>query len=187
MRGLHAGLWAVLWAALLLGWGVARGDTSDAKAAAELWREGARLHLEGAYDQAVARYRESIALHPTARAHTYLGWSLSELGRLQEAIAECRKAIELDPGYGNPYNDIGAYLVELERPREAVPWLRRALAAERYCCRHYTHFHLGRAYLLQGAVSRAERAFARSLALRPRYWPARKALELLRARGFRGL
>jgi len=30
-------------------------------------------------------------------------------GRVEEAIAECKLAIELDPDFGNPYQRIGAY------------------------------------------------------------------------------
>src|SRR5262249_38344426 len=62
-----------------------------------------------------ANSRRSIAIHPTAEAHTFLGWTLSHLGRHEDAIAECKTAIAVDPLFGNPYNDIGAYLIELGR------------------------------------------------------------------------
>src|SRR2546430_7197875 len=52
-------------------------------------------------------YQQSIDVHPTAEAHTFLGWTLSFQGRLEEATRECLKAIEVDPDFGNPYNDIG--------------------------------------------------------------------------------
>lgn len=161
-------------------------DAAPAETARALWREGASLHLAGRYEAAIAAFRRSIDLHPTAEAHTYLGWSLSRLGRYREAIAECRRAIALDPGYGNPYNDIGAYLIELRRPDEALPWLHRALRAERYCCAYFAHFNLGRALLLKGQVQAARRAFVRALAQNPDYRPAQRALELLRRAGIGG-
>ncbi|NIR32158.1 MAG: tetratricopeptide repeat protein [Gammaproteobacteria bacterium] len=164
----------------------APGKATPAEQAHELWREGASLHLEGRYEAAVARFRRAIKLHPTAEAHTYLGWSLSRLGRYEDAITECRRAIELDPQYGNPYNDIGAYLIELGRPDEAVPWLHRALEAERYCCYHFAHFNLGRAFLLKGHVAAARRAFVRALLRNPNYRPALRALELLERGGIGG-
>jgi len=33
-------------------------------------------------------------------------------GKLEDAIAECQRAIKIDPDFGNPYNDIGAYMIE---------------------------------------------------------------------------
>lgn len=152
-----------------------------------LWRKGYLLHLLGQYSQAVPFFRKSIEIHPTAEAHTFLGLSLSELGRLDEAIAECQKAIALDPDYGNPYNDIGAYLLELGRPDEAIPWLEKAIAARRYCCYQFAHFNLGRALLMKGRLGDARRSFERALAYDPDYLPALKALEFLREEGIEEL
>ena len=68
--------------------------------------------MEGKLDRAIEDYQRSIAVHPTAEAHTVLGWTLSFQGRLAEATAECLRAIEIDPHFGNPYNDIGVYLMQ---------------------------------------------------------------------------
>ena len=99
--------------------------------------EEAERHFQRAYeaqmagrlDEAIEHYRRSIALHPTAEAHTFLGWTYSFQGRHEDAIAECHTAIAVDPDFGNPYNDIGAYLIELGRHGEAIPWLERAKRA----------------------------------------------------------
>ena len=143
------------------------------------WQNGYLLHLSGRYEDAADSFRKSIAAHPTAEGHTFLGWSLSELGQLDEAIAECKTAIEIDPDYGNPYNDIGVYLIELDRPDEAIPWLEKAMRAERYCCYQYPHFNLGRILLGQERVAEAKRAFERALSYDPNYLPARKGLEVI--------
>jgi hypothetical protein len=72
--------------------------------------------------EAVEHYRRSIAIHPTAEAPRFsAGRSL--LGHPDEAIAECRTAIDVDPAFGNPYNDIGAYLIELGREAESITCL----------------------------------------------------------------
>ncbi len=86
------------------------GEREDRDAIAEAfihWRDGNVLHLAGRYEEAAERFQQSIDAYPTAEGHTFLGWSLSELGRLEDAIAQCKKAISLDADYGNPYNDIG--------------------------------------------------------------------------------
>ncbi|MGH8706374.1 MAG: tetratricopeptide repeat protein [Burkholderiales bacterium] len=152
-----------------------------------LWQRGYQFHLFGDYERAVAQFRESIAIRPTAEAHTYLGWSLSHLGKLEEAIAECRAAIRLDPEFGNPYNDIGVYLIGLGKKNEAIPWLQKAIKAKRYCCYQFPHFNLGRVLLEQGKLAQAKRSFERALEHDPDYLPARQALELIRRQGLREL
>jgi tetratricopeptide (TPR) repeat protein len=142
--------------------------------------EAYRAQIEGDYDRAVTLYRGSLALNPTAEAHTFLGWTLHFQGKIDEAIAECKRAIEVDPEFGNPYNDIGAYLIGLERFDEAIPWLERAITAKRYDPRHFPYFNLGRAYLAKGSINRARELFQQSLEIEPRYTLARQALERVR-------
>ncbi len=160
-----------------------REEMSTLQQAYLLWQQGYVFHLFGEYEEAVRLFRKSIEAYPTAEGHTFLGWSLSKLGRIEEALAECKKAIPLDPDYGNPYNDIGVYLIELGRPDEAIPWLEKAMRAKRYCCYQFPHFNLGRILLNKGRTAEAKRSFERALAYDPDYLPARKALEYIRAQG----
>ena len=148
-----------------------------------LWKKGYYLHAIGKYEKAIELFSESIETYPTAEAHTFRGWSMSMLGRLDEAIAECKLAIGLDPDYGNPYNDIGVYLIDLGRPDEAIPWLKKAMQAKRYCCYQFPHFNLGRVLLMQGRVSEARQSFNRALKYDPDYLPPRMLLEFIQAQG----
>jgi tetratricopeptide (TPR) repeat protein len=151
------------------------------------WQAGYVFHVLGDYERAAALFRASIDAHPTAEAHTFLGWSLSHLGRIKEAIAQCEIAIKLDPEFGNPYNDIGVYLIDLGRPEEAIPWLQKAIAAKRYCCYQFAHANLGRVLLAQGKVEEAARSFERALEHDPNYVPALVGLEYIKQSGLRGL
>ena len=146
-----------------------------------LWQQGYLWHINGRFELAIKFFRKSIEIHPTAEAHTFLGWSLSYLGQLEEAIDECKTAIDLDPDYGNPYNDIGVYLIDLGRPDEAIPWLEKATHARRYCCYQFPHFNLGRIHLMEGRLADASRSFERALDYEPNYLLARKALEYIQA------
>jgi Tfp pilus assembly protein PilF len=148
--------------------------------AQQRWQEAYEAQMAGDYDHAVELYRASLALHPTAEAHTFLGWTYHFQGKVDEAIAECKLAIEVDPDFGNPYNDIGAYLIARERYDEAIPWLERATIAKRYDPRHFPYFNLGRAYLGKGMINRAREQFQKSLEIEPRYVLARQAIERLR-------
>src|SRR5256886_477988 len=117
---------------------------------------------------------------PISEGHTFLGWTYHFQGRVEDAIAECKCAIEIDPEFGNPYNDIGAYLIELGRFEEAIPWLERATEARRYEPRHFPHYNLGRAYLGKEMYTHAIRCFQEALEIEPRYSLARQALASLR-------
>jgi len=141
-----------------------------------LLKDAYRHQMSGDLDGAIARYQESLALHPTAEAHTFLGWTYSFQGRLDAAIAECKEAIAVDPDFGNPYNDIGSYLIKLGRLDEAIGWLEKAIAAPRYEPRHYPHCNLGQVYWAQGQLVRARNEFQRALEIEPDYPFAQAAL-----------
>src|SRR5467141_1748576 len=121
----------------------------------QLLQEAYQAQVEGDYDHAVQLYEKSLAVQPTAEAHTFLGWTYHFQGRLEKAIAECKRAIEIDPDFGNPYNDIGAYLIGKGALDDAVPWLERAKRAARYEPRHFPYLNLGRVYLAKGDLPKA--------------------------------
>lgn len=148
--------------------------------AIELFRQAYEKQMSGHLDEAVDLYLASIQTFPTAEAHTFLGWTYSFQGRLEEAIAECKLAIQVDPDFGNPYNDIGVYLIELGQPDEAIPWLEKAIEAKRYEGYHYPYYNLGRIYLAKEMYAKARSYFERSLEVAPNYSLAREALEKLK-------
>jgi tetratricopeptide (TPR) repeat protein len=141
--------------------------SKDRERAIELIGQAMQLQMAQEFDQAIRLYKESIALYPTADAHTYLGWAYSFKGRLNEAIAQCEIAIELDPEFGNPYNDIGVYLMQQQKLDDAIPWLERAKAAKRYDPRHFPYINLGRVYLTKGMIQKAIEEFESALKINP--------------------
>ncbi len=148
--------------------------------AMEFFQKAYEYQMSGKLDLAIDCYKRSIEVFPTAEAHTFLGWTYSFQGKLHEAIIECKKAIEVDPDFGNPYNDIGAYLIELQRYDEAIPWLEKATLAKRYEPRHYPHYNLGRVYLVKGMIKKAFEEFNKALEIYPDYPVAKEAVEKLR-------
>jgi tetratricopeptide (TPR) repeat protein len=136
--------------------------------------------MAGELDRAVELYLGSIELFPTAEAYTFLGWTYHFQGKIEEAIAECKRAIKIDPDFGNPYNDIGVYLIDLNRHDEAIPWLEQAIKAKRYDPRHFPYYNLGRVYLHKGLINRARELFQESLNIEPRYALARVGMESAR-------
>jgi len=150
------------------------------KEAKQRFQEAFAAQMTGDYDRAVELYLASLELHATAEAHTFLGWTYHMQGKIEDAIEECKLAIEIDPDYGNPYNDIGVYLIDLNRHEEAIPWLEQAIKAKRYEPRHFPYYNLGRVYLHKGLINRARELFQQSLAIEPRYTLASTALESAR-------
>lgn len=148
----------------------------------DLVKEAYQYQMGGEYEMAVELYKRSLKLHPTAEAYTFLGWTYHFQGRLDEAINECKKAIQLDPEFGNPYNDIGAYLIEQGRFAEALPWLERALQSHRYESYHFPHYNLGRALMALELCGDARRHLELALRLCPDYGIARRALAELRSK-----
>lgn len=149
------------------------------KKAIQLFNEAYRSQMEGDLDDAEKLYKQSIEACPTAEAHTFLGWAYSFQGKYDAAIEECKRAIAIDSDFGNPYNDIGSYLVTLGRPDEAIPWLEKAIQAPRYDSYHYPHCNLGRAYMAKGMLHRAREEFQKALDIEPDYPFAVQAIEAI--------
>ncbi|HVP43010.1 MAG TPA: tetratricopeptide repeat protein [Terriglobales bacterium] len=150
--------------------------------AREYFQLAYECQMRGDYHEAIAYYTRSIESFPTAEAYTFRGWTYSFLGDLDRAIDECKLAINLDPSLGNPYNDIGAYLIEQDKWDEAIPWFQKAIHAARYEARCYPHLNLGRVYERKQEWKRAKECYARAYFLNPHYTEARVALQRLQAR-----
>lgn len=134
-----------------------------------LFERAYKQQMRGEYADAMLLYERSIEMHPTAEAYTFLGWTYSMLDRYEEAIEECEKAIDVDPSFGNPYNDIGAYLIELDRWEEAIPWLEEATEAPRYESPQFPHMNLGRVYEHLGEYDKALECYETAIAIDPFY------------------
>ena len=142
-----------------------------------MWREGYQHHTRafalagGQCDReaveelntAVSLYSQSIETFPTAEAYTFRGWAYQSFGRTDDAIEECKRAIQVDPEFGNPYNDIGAYLIGKGKLDEAIEWLEKAKRAPKYDPRHFPFMNLGRLYAQKGMVMKAIEEFEGAL------------------------
>ena len=139
-----------------------RRDDRRVRKAEFFLKEAYRAQRKKKYEEAIDLYLRSIKTWPTAEAHTFLGWAYSFVDRLDEAIEECRRAIAVDPEFGNPYNDIGSYLIKKGRLQEAIGWLEKAKTAPRYEPKHYPYLNLGRLYMAMGRIDEAQREFAQA-------------------------
>ena len=150
--------------------------------AKDFFDKGYLLQKNGHLDRAAHFYKRSIEFQPSAQAHTFLGWVYRLKGLFDQAIKECKNAIDLDPDYGNPYNDIGAYLLQQHRYDDAKIWFQRALDApnyENYC---YPFLNLGRVYEYKGEWDTAMDCYKNAIKENKDYEPAQIALKDLQAK-----
>ena len=156
-------------------------EEHDEKLAIKYFQRAYAHQIKGELEEAIEFYKKSIAILPTAEAHTFLGWTYSFQKRYQDAIAECHRAIEIDPDFGNPYNDIGAYLIEQGAFDEAIPLLEKATVAPRYESYCFPHYNLGRIYERKREWSKALECYRNSLAQNSGYTLAKASLRRLQA------
>lgn len=152
------------------------------RAAIALFNEAFEAQQAGDYDGAIKLYKKSIDAFPTAEAYTFLGWTYSFRGEYDLAIAECLAAISVDAGFGNPYNDIGSYLMAKGNLYDCVRWFKMAMKAVRYEARAYPHFNLAVVYEKRGNFLAAAKHYGLALEEQPNYAQAYKALRKMQER-----
>lgn len=82
-------------------------------------------HLWGDTPMEVANNRVLVAADPNnAMYHFWLGASLAEVGRIEEALLECRIAVGLKPGWSLPAVEVAIILTNAGRNPEALAEMR---------------------------------------------------------------
>lgn len=147
--------------------------------ARKLFEEAYEEQINGNTNVAISLYKQSLDKCPSAPALTYLGWAHAQIGELEMAIQLCEEAIKLDPDYGNPYNDIGAYLIEMGQEDDAVQWLEQAILAPKYDCKFFPYYNLGKIYEGQNFIKKAISCYQRASRINPDFELATESLERL--------
>jgi len=118
----------------------------------------AEAHVAAAYPEhhftwewpvAEREYKTAIMLNPSyANAHSRYAEYLSSMGRHEEAIAEMRRAMELDPLSLVYTSNLGRFLYHARRYDEAIEVLKQTLALDPN--RVYARVHLAMSYEEKG-------------------------------------
>lgn len=156
--------------------------TPEKREAVELFNDAYEAQMASDFDAAIKLYKKSIRAFPTAEAYTFLGWAYSFKGEYDLAIAECVAAISVDEDFGNPYNDIGSYLIAKGNYFDCVRWFKLAIKAKRYEARAYPHFNLATVFERRGKFLEAANHYALALDEQPNYKQAYAALRNLQGR-----
>jgi len=136
---------------------------------------GRTKYNESRLEEAVQAFEKCLTLSPrNVRAEDNLGLSLQGLGRHQDALAAFQNAVawqtdspEKDPW---PYLDLGSFLLEINRPSDAISPLLQAteLAPDSPKARE----QLGKAYLSVKDFAKAQRELEQAVRLEPDRAPA---------------
>jgi len=133
-------------------------------------------HLNGNLELAISEYTFLLKSKATADLRCLLGWAHCLNGNFSDAIKQCKLAIELDPNFGNAYNDLACYLIYEKRLDAAIPWLEKAIQLEDYTGRHLSYYNLGRVYEKKGLWQHAKIYYEYSVSISPEYKKANEAL-----------
>jgi tetratricopeptide (TPR) repeat protein len=126
---------------------------------------GQALWKTGRTDDAIAHFRQAVAIQPSEVSHNMLGGALLTKRLLKEAEAELSIAVSLKPDYATAQFNLGIVLVEQGRPKEAIDHYKLAIAAEPEF--DAAHTNLGRALASIGNTDEALIHFKQALAINP--------------------
>ena len=131
---------------------------------------GRTKYNENRFDEAIRTFGDCLKLDPkNVRAEDNLGLSYEGLGRTDDAIAAYRQAIawqsDLPLKNSGPYIDLGAILIDNNRPEDGVPLLLQAVAITPRDVK--AHRELGKAYLHMNRLPDARKELETAVQLAP--------------------
>ena len=126
-----------------------------------------RAHAQTAYwkDGKSLWTRELACTSGNYLAHNNLGVCLDKEGRLDEAVAEYRKALEIKPDYAEAINDLGVVLFAKGDLEAAIAQYRKALEIQPGSAK--IRYNLGNALALHGKLDEAIAQYRKALEIAP--------------------
>jgi serine/threonine protein kinase/tetratricopeptide (TPR) repeat protein len=143
--------------------------------------KGGFLSIPDMVNQSIDLERRALALDPElADAHMYLGSGLLGLGRIDEAIAEIREALRLDPENGQAFQALArAHWVGKGDFKAAIPLFERAIALNPEA--GYSYLQLSLLLAWEGQLDRAEEISRRAVDLQEQYISGNLGLQIVGA------
>jgi tetratricopeptide (TPR) repeat protein len=143
--------------------------------------KGDFLSIPDMVNQAIEIERRALSIDPElADARMWLGSGLLRIGRTDEAIAEIREALRLDPDNGQAYQGLArAYWVGKGDFKAAIPLFDRAIALNPEA--GYSYLQLALLLAWEGQLERAEDICRRAVELQEQYISGNLGLQIVGA------
>lgn len=132
------------------------------------------------YAEAESALRRALDGQDDADTRYDLGLVLNRRGRIGDAIAEYRRALDRQPNHAGALNNLGVALAQQGRPEEAMRQFERLVAIDPENAD--AHTNLGALLLAAGARDRAAQEFRAALRLSPNHAVAREGLRQVESR-----
>jgi tetratricopeptide (TPR) repeat protein len=117
------------------------------------------------WSDSLTLYEKTVKTAPQgARAHSNLGEAYASRGRIDEAIAACKRALAIKPGYAEAHYNLGFAYYKKGLFDEAIAEYREAISAEPRYPKALNN--LGAAYLEKGEIHEAIFYFMKALQFR---------------------
>ncbi len=121
----------------------------------------------GEYSPGLGALQTAVRLKPgNFRYAIFLGRFYDHFAEYDQAAAAYHKAIDLKPESTMAWNNLGAALLRLDRPAEAIPAFLRSIAIEDHA---NARSNLGTAYFALGQYRQAAESYRRATALEPNH------------------
>jgi protein O-mannosyl-transferase len=118
------------------------------------------------YANAETFWQTTLRRNPNCpMAHYNLGLAYFQQGRLDDAIAQYQKVLQIDPLETDALNNLGSAYLQKGRLDEAVAHYQKALAIKPDSAE--THYNLGNALFQQGRTDQAMAQYQMALAIKP--------------------
>jgi tetratricopeptide (TPR) repeat protein len=157
-------------------------DIDDGVAEAHVSLGFANCIYDWDWPAAATHFERGLALSPGyATAHSWHSYYLTALGRLDEALTEAKRALDLDPASPGMNQVMGLQFLYTRRFDEAIEQFRKALEMDY----HDAHLGLGYAYAAKGMYREALSEFEKYAEL-DRGTPSLNCLSGIRARPVEG-
>ena len=127
---------------------------------------GNALQAQGKWDEAIASYRNALALAPEhVDAHNNLGALFQRQGKLDAAVASYGKALSFKPDAADLHYNLASALRDLGTLSEAIVSYRKAIAIDPGHV--LAHSNLGNALGAEGDLDGAVASYRQALAFNP--------------------